>query len=137
MKMKFSPPIFLPWVVAIVSLTFVTGCKKEAADPATSNPTPAAPMEATSATPVATPVPAAAPAVDSRFAESQAAINAGDYEKAATALIAVQQVPLTEQQAELAAKQMRQLQSALASAVAGGDPRAKAAADKLRRSTPR
>lgn len=116
----------------ITTLVVASGCGKESADESTpnqSNPTPAV---AASANPSPTPASSATASLDSRFAESQNAINGRDYERAATTLLAVQQTPLTEQQAEMLAKQMRQLQNSLAGAVASGDPKAKAAADKLR-----
>jgi hypothetical protein len=78
---------------------------------------------------------AAAAAPNVYLQQSQTALGAGDYEKAAAALIsAQQQADLSAQQAEAVAAQMRQLQSSLASGVASGDPKAKAAADKLRQS---
>lgn len=61
-------------------------------------------------------------------------MKARQYDQAVEALAALQQQRLTEQQAAVVAAQMRQLQSDLAAGVANGDPRAKAAADRLRRS---
>lgn len=116
-----------------VALLLLTGCGKNA-DEASGETTPVAAQPDQ-----APPVPGAkAPAQSSvpaaRLAESQAAINSGDFERAATALVAAQQAQLTQQQAEALARQMQQLQGSLAGAVANGDPRAKAAADKLRQS---
>jgi hypothetical protein len=47
-------------------------------------------------------------------------------------MLAIQQANLNAQQAELARQQMANLQRNLASAVANGDPNAKAAADLIR-----
>jgi hypothetical protein len=62
-------------------------------------------------------------------------MKAKDYQRAAATLIAVQQMPLNEQQANALRGQMVQLQATLAGAVASGDPQAKAAAEKLRASS--
>ena len=110
------------------------GCSKKAADAAAPPETPVAaqPVE-----PAAAPVaqaPASDAAPDMQLAAAQAAIKARDYEQAAVALVALQQAQLSAQQAEAVAQQMRQFQSGLAAAVASGDPRAKAAADRLRQS---
>lgn len=116
-------------LVSAVLISLLTGCSKEAEVPA---PSP----EVAPAVQQAQPAPAAAipSAPDGRLTESQAALKARDYDKAAEALIALQRAKLNEQQAALAAAQMRQLQSSLADALASGDPRAKAAADRLRQS---
>ncbi len=120
--------------LALTLLLAVSSCgKKEASAPA---PDPVAAAPATAAPAGAAPVAPTQTAVlpDARLAESQAALKARDYDKAAAALIAVQRAKLNDQQAAAAAAQMRQLQSSLAEAVASGDPRAKAAADRLRQS---
>jgi hypothetical protein len=116
------------------------GCgKKETEIPV---PPPTAEQPGTETAPVAPP-PVAAPTAaqnawaDARLKEAQAAQQARDYGKAVEQLIAVQQAQqrLSEAQAAAAANQMRQFQRDLAGAVASGDPRAKAAADRLRASS--
>lgn len=120
-------------LINVASLMFalaLCGCgKKKEPVPA---PAPVAPAAAPAAVPAA--VQNAAIIPDARLAESQAAIKAGEYDKAAEALISLRRTQMTEQQAAAAAAQMRQLQGSLAQAVASGDPRAKAAADRLRQS---
>lgn len=120
-------------LINVASLMFalaLCGCgKKEEPVPA---PAPVAPAAAPAAVPAA--VQNAAIIPDARLAESQAAIKAGEYDKAAEALISLRRTQMSEQQAAVAAAQMRQLQGSLAQAVASGDPRAKAAADRLRQS---
>lgn len=66
-------------------------------------------------------------------------MQARDYERSASALLAVQQQrqTLTAAQGEALRQQMVILQQNLAAAVASGDPKAKAAADLLRKSTMR
>ena len=116
----------------VVALLLLVGCSKN-----TDAVVEAAPAEVQPAQPAAAPVattPAQTTSPQVRLTESQAAINSGDYERAAAALVAAQQSQLSQQQAELLAKQMQQLQGSLAGAVANGDPKAKAAADKLRAS---
>ena len=116
-----------------VLLAVLAGCGKEKAQ----NPaSPKAAAESTATPTEAVPVPVAvapAPAApDARLIESDAAFKAREYEKAVEVLLAAKRAKLSEQQAAAAAAQMRQFQSGLADAVASGDPRAKAAADKLR-----
>jgi hypothetical protein len=70
------------------------------------------------------------------LAAADAALKTRDYDRAAASILAVQrQKQLTEQQAQAAHNQMVRLQSDLAAAVASGDPKAKAAAELLRRSS--
>jgi precorrin-3B methylase len=66
------------------------------------------------------------------MADADAAIRQKEYEKAVRTMLAIQQAHLNAQQAELARQQMANLQRNLASAVANGDPNAKAAADLIR-----
>ena len=125
--MKTMTPSFWVFSSALL-LTLLAGCgKKETGVHASVTETTA---------PVAQQVqPAAKPALltpDTGLAESQAALKARDYDKAAATLVAMQATRLNEHQAAAAAAQMRQLQSSLASAVASGDPRAIAAANRLR-----
>lgn len=127
----------LPVTLGMVAVLFLASCSKESAETTptvapTAAPAAVAPNNSASAPSGASPAPAAAP--DARLAESQAAINSRDYEKAAATLVALRQAQLNAQQAEALAAQMRQFQSGLAAAVASGDARAKAAADKLRQS---
>lgn len=130
MKVKMPPLLTL---VAAGFLVVVYGCSKKAAEV----PAPAAETTATPAAvqqPTTTPAMTAVPTPDPRLAESQAALKAKNYDAAAVALITAQRSKLNEQQAAAAAAQMRQLQSSIAEAAAAGDPRAKAAADRLRQS---
>lgn len=117
--------------LALTLLLSVSSCGKKApaTDPVAAAPATAAPAGTAPVAPTQTAV-----LPDAHLAESQAALNARDYDKAAAALIAVQRAKLNDQQAAAAAAQMRQLQGSLAAAVASGDPRAKAAADRLRQS---
>jgi len=77
-----------------------------------------------------------APTVDSQktFAEVETAIKSKDYEKAVDAAFTLgqQQKQFTEAQSQAAHHQMVRLQQEIAAAASSGDPRAKAAADKLR-----
>ena len=126
-KIRSTAILFSAMLIALV-----TGCgKKEAEVPA---PAPEATAVVQQEQPQTTAAPAApTPAApDARLAESQAAIKARDYEKAAAALLAMQRARLNEQQAAAAAAQMHQLHKSLADAVAAGDPSAIAAANRLR-----
>lgn len=122
MKLKTPPSLA---VVTAGFLVVVAGCSKETAD------VPAPPPEAS------TPAAATVAAADGHLAQSKAALEAGDYDAAADALITAQGASLNEQQATAAAAQMRQLQSSIASAAAAGDPRAQAAAARLRQAAMR
>lgn len=131
----------------LVSLAMVlaAGCSKKAdtaANPTASQPAPAAPA------PDAQPADASAqqasgPVLDTSqmvgdakaaMAEADAAIRQREYEKAVRTMLAIQQARLDAQQAALAHQQMINLQRNLATAIASGDPSAKAAADILRAS---
>lgn len=70
-----------------------------------------------------------------RLRQAEMAARQREYEQAVEALLAIreQQRILSEQQAQLYYQQMQKLQSDLAAAIAAGDPRAKAAAERLRR----
>lgn len=132
--MKFSN-ISVPLGVVVLTVVLITGCGKKNETVVTPPPAADAPVAATPNQPAPAPIaPISSAPPDSRLAESQAAINSRDYEKAANNLVAMQQMRLNEQQAAAVAAQMRQLQGSLAGAVANGDPRAKAAAAKLRAS---
>ena len=119
----------------------IGGCtKKEPASSQTSTTADnnaAAPPDASAAN-SSQPAVQAAPVDTSKvFTEADAALKAKDYQKATETLLALQQRQLTEQQAQAVRGQMVQLQGALASAVANGDPNAKAAAERLRASSMR
>lgn len=130
MKIKTPPSLT---VATAALLVLGTGCSKKTTEaPA---PTPeATAVPAAVQPPTTAPVTATVAAPDTHLAESQAALKAKNYDTAAAALIAAQRARLNEQQAAAAAAQMRQLQSSIAEAAAAGDPRAKAAADRLRQS---
>jgi len=125
---------------ALLGVALAQGCSHKSEDQPASSAGAANPSTA----PTATPAQSAAndqpresiPAGNAQgaLAESEAAIRAKEYEKAAQAMIAMQQAKLNEQQAQAVRSQMIQLQKDLASAISQGDPKAKAAADLLRRS---
>jgi hypothetical protein len=133
---------YLPFFVSLCAVSILLpACGKK--DPQTSV-APAPEAVATSGVtpgndPGAASQPAAAPAptadTSKAFADVNEAMKAKDYQRAAATLIAVQQMPLNEQQANALRGQMVQLQATLAGAVASGDPQAKAAAEKLRASS--
>ena len=125
--MKTMTPSFWFYSSALL-LTLLAGCGKKETAVQTPVPETKAPVAQT-VQPAATP---AAVAPDARLAESQAALKAQDYDRAAATLVAMRTTRMNEQQAAAAAQQMQQLQSSLASAVASGDPRAIAAANRLR-----
>jgi len=125
----------------LVALTAATGCKK--AQPTETAPVPenasTAPAPNANPTQPANQAPAQAPAVPTvdttkAFADMNTALKAKDYQKAADTLLVLQRKPLTDQQAIAVHGRMVQLQGAVASGVASGDPNAKAAADRLRAS---
>jgi len=62
-------------------------------------------------------------------------MDAREYDRAAESLLALQRSQLSAQQAEAAAAQMQKLQQDLVGAVASGDPKAIAAAKRLRQSS--
>lgn len=135
-KSSFAKLLWSVTLCAVGSFLLI-GCGKPAADV----PTPPAVTESAPVT--STPPPQVDPNIqaqsawaDARLKEAQAAQQSRDYEKAAQALVALQQQKqLSEAQASAYANQMRQFQRDLAGAVASGDPRAKAAADQLRRAS--
>lgn len=123
------------FLIAGLALLLVAGCGKKDSETPVAQPV----VKSQSAAPTipnapTAPTPSAIP--DTRLAESQAALKANDYEKAANTLLSLQQTQLSEQQAAAMTAQMKQLQSSLVNALASGDPRAKAAAARLRQ-TPR
>ena len=73
-------------------------------------------------------------AVAERLRQIEAAQKAREYEKAAEAMLQLRmrQQQMNEQQAALVQQRMRTLQADLAAGVASGDPRAIAAANRLR-----
>lgn len=137
------PTDFIMKTLTIVRATLVAsagacmlfaGCGKKSDDAAAPPETPVTAQTVDQAAAPAAPASASDVAPDAQLATVQTAIKARDYEQAATALIALQQARLNAQQAEAVAQQMRQFQKGLAQALANGDPRAKAAADRLRQS---
>jgi len=139
----------MPFILRISASTLslllaatLAGCgKKEPAPPAAAAPadpgSAAQPAASAVAAPTASaPIPAASADTTAALAASDAALKAREYDRAATAILAVQrQKQLTEQQAQAAHNQMVRLQGDLANAIASGDPKAKAAAEILRRSS--
>jgi hypothetical protein len=112
-------------------ITLLAGCGKKETEVQTSAPvtTPPVAQQVQRAATTTSSTP------DARLVESRAALKARDYDQAAAALVAMQAARLNEQQAAAAAEQMRQFQSSLASGVASGDPRAIAAANRLRKAS--
>jgi hypothetical protein len=137
------PNLHLLGARAVLTLTlaaFITGCGKKPAQTAVTPPpadTSAPPAAVAAETPAPAPTPFVAREVNPEtvVADSQAALKSKDYETAAAVLLAAQQQKrLTDQQAMAVRNQMVALQRSLVSAVASGDPKAKAAADLLRAS---
>lgn len=137
-----------PTLLAVaISLGLVSGCSKKQ-EPAAAATAPDTNQQA--ATPAADAQPAettaqqpTGPGLDSSqmtgdakaaMAEADAALKQREYEKAVRTMMAIQQARLDAQQAALAHQQMVNLQRNLATAIAQGDPNAKAAADILRAS---
>ena len=142
--MKHSPQRARSFVMftTILLAVLINGCGKQesAAPPSENNPANSTPASDQPAAPAAN--RAAAPAstdAAASLAAAQAAMQAKDYERAAAALLAVQQQrqPMTAEQGQALRDQMVLLQQNLAAGVASGDPKAKAAADLLRKSTMR
>lgn len=129
-------------IIAATGMTLLAGCgNKEEPAPAAVPDQPAQPAAAAPATAAQQPTFSARPIPtdpQAALAASETARRAREYEEAAQALLAVQrQQRLTEQQAAAARNQMIQLQADLAAGLASGDPKAKAAAELLRRSSMR
>lgn len=119
-------------ILILAVIVAAAGCSKKP-DATASTPPPA------DATAAATPAPAPAPAtpvvvqdVNQSLIDVDTALRARAYDKAVQTMLAVQQKPLTDEQARAAASQMRGLQANLAQAIVSGDPAAKAAMDQLR-----
>jgi hypothetical protein len=110
----------------------LTGCSKK--EDATA-PAPSAPTSSATA-PAENNARSSAAVIDAKpvLAKIDTAYKAREYDEAADALLALQRQKLSEQQALEARNRMIQFQRDLAGAVAAGDPKAKAAADKLRAS---
>lgn len=118
----------------IAALVFV-GCSKN--EEAESTPAPTAPAMSTAPTASvpSQPIALTGPAEPQQWmGEAQTYQEAGDYDKAAQYLLAIQrqQQLLNEQQAEAYWRQMSGFQANLAARVAAGDPSAIAAANRLR-----
>ena len=114
----------LPIVLVAVS------CGKPKEKPA------AAPAAEKPAAGTETSAPQVAPAVTQGLRETDAALNAKDYEKAAVSLMQMEmsRQPLSREESIAYSGKMRDLQSRLAEAAARGDPRAEAAIRLLRSS---
>lgn len=133
------------WAILIMLILGVGCGKKDSAANASQSPVqteaPAAATPATAAGPTR-PSPAelaAQQAMAEQARQAEAAARAREYEQAVDALLAMQReqarrATLSEQQAAQYWRQMQRLQADIAAAAASGDPRAKAAADRLRRS---
>jgi hypothetical protein len=132
-----------PFFHRIAVLTFCTtavlvGCsKKQGTAPDSTTDAAAAQSAAIANLPPAAQAEAAAnqAAAAKMVNEANAALKARDYEKAVEAALAAQQQKfLTDQQSAAIRNQMIQLQQDLTTAIANGDAKAKAAAERLRRS---
>jgi hypothetical protein len=122
--------------LAVVCLGVSCGKRTEQTPAIAGVETPAAPATPADPAVPSAPIAAVAASPQAALAESDAALKAKDYEKAAVSILAVQQQKrLTDQQAMALRNQMIRLQSSLAAAVASGDPKAKAAAELLRASS--
>ena len=119
----------------LLAAFWVAGCEKKKQEefPAAPSSTPAASASPATANPAAPAATAGQPSGNSSqqtYAQAEAALKARDYEKAVDAALVLQQQKLTEEQAQAARNQMVRLQQQLVAA--GNDPKAKAAADRLR-----
>ena len=132
--------LFPSVTLGLTAILMLAGCGKTEDSPA--------PTEAPSATPPAAVAPAQPQAVPQTVQaapeqwtrEVQTYQQTGDYDKAAQYLLSIQQQQLrqlNEQQTAAYWNQMRSFQSDLATRVAAGDPKAIAAAEKLRASAGR
>jgi hypothetical protein len=121
-------------MLSLVFTAIAVGCSKK--QEATAPPAEISVVAPAATTPARATQSTAAPQEVSRaIAESQAALKANEYEKAAQAMLAIQRAQLTEKEATAARQQMISLQSAVTAGLGAGDPRAKAAADLLRRAS--
>ena len=118
----------------ISMLALFSGCSKKSQEAASQAPTQPSNADTPSA---ATPSGQADPA--NALAAADAALKAKQYDEAVANLLKFgQQKGLTEQQLQAARDRMVRLQRDLTSAIAAGDPKAKAAGEMLRAaSTPR
>lgn len=138
-----SVPAILGLAITVYAIGLIAGCGKKDADSRTSADTTPAAATSGQPQPAATEAPQSAPTLSgssqATLADAQAAIRAKKYEEAADMMLRLQNsANQTPQQAAAASGQMRQFQQDLATAVANGDPRAIAAAQRLRQaSTPR
>jgi|GEM_PF-2663747 len=123
-------------VNTLLVLALSAGCGKKAAQ-APAPETPAATAEAVPAAPAGTPAPVQPAPGNASLADAQAAMKAGDFNRAATVLTTLQSpaARLTPEQAAAVQKQMQALQASLVGAAASGDPNAKAAIQRLRQAS--
>jgi len=134
------------FIAILVALPLANGCGNK--EPAANAPPPVAQTDAASTTAPEAPTPARGPSPQERAAlqamweqarQAEAAAKAREYEQAVDAMLALQReqarwAALSEQQAARYQQQMQWLQAEIAAAAASGDPRARAAAARLRRS---
>lgn len=120
-------------LLAVLAVATVAGCKKKQTVAAPDSP-PAAEAD-TNAAPGAAPAPVAVnPEKPLDLTPIHKAMSAGDFDKAAEDLIALQRasVQMSQQQQMVVVNQMRAFQRSLSSAVSSGNPNAIAAANRLR-----
>jgi hypothetical protein len=123
--------------VLSVCILLLAGCKKKE-DASGSTPVDTNTNVTAQTAPAAEASPAPSPVeLNSSIAEIQKARETKDYDKAADVFLSMGQRkrPLPPAQAEIANREMQRFQGELAAAIARGDPRAKAAADKLRQAS--
>lgn len=120
-------------LTSIVAFILLVGCGKKEA-PVTAHPVETQNAEANhAASPTADPVVT----IPISLTQVQAATKAGNYDQAVQMLADMQHntQQMTPQQSSAIQNQMRLLQADIATAAANGDPKAKAAADALRRAS--
>jgi hypothetical protein len=130
---------FVPMLV-LVPAALLIGCgKKETAQSQPDVPPPATTAEAAQPAPAAA-VPQIAPSsAPINMLAIEKDIKDGAVDRAAAALLAARQTPrpMTVDESLKVNDQMRQLQLRVAQMIASGDPRAKQAAEMLKRYQPR
>ena len=124
--------ISLPILFLGLAVT-LTGCSKKQASEGSSAEAPGQPSGTASTSPADSQASAGKADTSRMISEANAAMKTKDYDKAVEAALAAQQQrALTDAQSAAIHNQMIQLQQELVKAIANGDAKAKAAADRLR-----
>jgi hypothetical protein len=123
-------------VVAAVALFLFAGCKKKPAAVAAPETAPTAEGDTNAASGAAPAAVAVVPEKPLDLTPIHKAMSAGDFDKAAQDLLALQKasVQMSQQQQMIVVNQMRSFQRSLSAAVNTGNPNAIAAAQRLRES---